>query len=241
MSDEKDDSVKGLKPEKLSNSKFASKHTKNQTEEIESSSLPRKKRRRRNTSVETVASNEEGAQPEQNSLLKIHIPNEFWELLQDDFIEISQNKKIFDLPVEPSVSTILQQYLKINPENPEIAEFVEGIQRCFNKAVGLILLYRFERQQYSDMYHDQPLNSEGSIASNTLVPSRHYGFVHLLGLLTKISDILPIANYSPERINSVSKIFDDFVFFLNRNYSSFFSRRQYVSAPPQYRALAKLV
>lgn len=241
LSDEKEDLIKGNKSEKLSNSKLSSKQTKNQIEESETGSLTRKKRRRRNTSTETVIALEEETHHEQNPLLKINLPNELWELLQDDFVEISQNKKIYDLPVEPTVSTILNEYLKMNPDSSEVVEFVEGIERCFNKALGLMLLYRFERQQYSDLYHEQSLNGSASLTSDILVPSKHYGFVHLLRLLTKITDILPIAKYSLEKICSVSKIFDDFVFFLNRNYSSFFSRRQYVSAPPQYRALAKLV
>lgn len=238
---EEEELARSVKPEKTSSSRHAAKFAKTCPNESEAGSLTRKRRKRRSSPPENIATQEEDTQLVQTSLLKINLADELWELLQDDFVEISQNKKIFDLPLKPSISEILQIYLEANPESSEITEFVEGIERCFNKALGLILLYRFERQQYSDLYYEQSSGTTEGITSESLVPSKHYGFVHLLRLLTKVSDILPVAKYSEEKIAFTSKLFDDFVSFLNRNCSVFFSRRQYVSAPPQYRALAKLV
>ena len=214
-------------------------------DEPEPASLIRKKRKRRSTmcSEEDSLCNKQ-PEPESKFLLKVNLTNNLWELLQEDFVEISHNKKIFDLPLEPSVSQILQQYLQQNKEEgTDIGEFVDGLEQCFNKALGLLLLYRFERQQYSDVFHDHhSTQTDVATLPNTCwKPSQHYGLIHLLRLLTKIATLFPEEKYPPEKIHHFSKRFDDLVVFLDRNWVALFSRRQYVSAPPQYRSLSKLV
>lgn len=66
-----------------------------------------------------------------------------------------------------------------------LKEFVEGVKVYFDRALGNMLLYRFERPQYETLKEE---NSQ-------FMPSEHYGLEHLLRLLGNVrSPAFVVAN-----------------------------------------------
>ena len=195
----------------------------------------RKKRHRKEEILEASLQKESANE----SPVKVSLPESLWEILQNDCIEITQNKKIFDIPLQFTVTGILEMFLNEHRDESGIDEFVDGIGRYFNKALGLLLLYRFERQQYLDIYHDFTSKSPGEGAANDFQPSQFYGFVHLLRLLTKVSEHVPHQDSSAESLSKINEQLASLVSFLDFNRDSFFSRTDYATAPLFYRSLAK--
>ena len=195
----------------------------------------RKKRHRREAMSEASLQKES----QNESAVKVSLPESLWEILQNDCIEITQNKKIFDIPLKFTVAGILEMFLSEHKDESGIEEFVDGIGRYFDKALGLLLLYRFERQQYLDIYHDFTSKPPGEGAANDFKPSQFYGFAHLLRLLTKVSEYVPHQDSTAESLGKINEQLASFVSFLNSNRDSFFSRTDYATAPLFYRSLAK--
>lgn len=76
----------------------------------------------------------------------------------DDWEWVTKDQRLAPLPRQPSVSQILIDYrMSVPMKRPGSAEaeiFEEtllGLQTYFDKCLGTILLYRFERQQYADI------------------------------------------------------------------------------------------
>ena len=97
-------------------------------------------------------------------------------------------KQLVPLPRNPTVSQILNQFRdeyqtqsfkrsssrETKPDDV-INEVVEGLKLYFDRALGNILLYRFERQQYLDIKRDRPEERMSDI----------YGAEHLIRLFGK--------------------------------------------------------
>jgi len=67
-------------------------------------------------------------------------------------------------------------YIINSASNDVILEMLNGIKQYFDKALGNILLYHFERQQYVQAIKDYPDKEMSSI----------YGAEHLLRLFGKL-------------------------------------------------------
>jgi mortality factor 4-like protein 1 len=80
-------------------------------------------------------------------------------------------------------------------------EVVQGLKLYFEKTVGSILLYRFERQQYVDLkkqYADKSM-------------SELYGVEHLLRLFVQLPSLIAHTNMDQDAINILK---DHFAIFL---------------------------
>lgn len=111
--------------------------------------------------------------------IKITIPDNLKALLVDDWENVTKNQQLVPLPRNPSVSQILQKYRESMPKKREgsadtdiFDEVIAGLKLYFDKSLGTILLYRFERQQYMEIRKEHP----GKEASDL------YGAEHLLRL-----------------------------------------------------------
>lgn len=103
--------------------------------------------------------------------------------------------QLVHLPREPNVERILELYkeyrlakkgpIKDLPRSEEVLEeVITGIKVYFEKALGNILLYRFERPQYQEL-----------IRSPTLKPmTQVYGAEHLLRLFGEFSSVADWTN-----------------------------------------------
>jgi mortality factor 4-like protein 1 len=111
--------------------------------------------------------------------VKIHVPDALKALLVDDWENVTKNQMLVPLPRDPTVTEILKIYKEQSPkkragsaEAEIFDEIIAGLKLYFDKSLGTILLYRFERQQYLEIKKEHP-NKE---------PSDIYGAEHLLRL-----------------------------------------------------------
>ena len=120
--------------------------------------------------------------------VKIGIPDVLKALLVDDWENVTKNQQLVPLPKDPNVTQILQKYKASVPkkrpgsaESDIFDEIIAGLKLYFDKSLGTILLYRFERQQFLEISKEHP-NKE---------PSDIYGAEHLLRLCGKLP-LLPL-------------------------------------------------
>ncbi|XP_038720273.1 protein MRG1 isoform X2 [Tripterygium wilfordii] len=108
-------------------------------------------------------------------LVKIQIPSPLKKQLVDDWEFVTQQDKLVELPRLPNVDDILKKYLEYRSKKDgmmtdSIGEILKGIRCYFDKALPMMLLYKKERQQYSDAVQEN------------VSPSTIYGAEHLLRL-----------------------------------------------------------
>lgn len=118
------------------------------------------------------------------------MPDRLKSLLVDDWENITKNLQLVQLPSSQPVSVILGEYQKFatatghrnSTETDILEEVIAGLKEYFNKALGRLLLYRFEREQFYDINTriEQPTDE---LAGKPLVDI--YGGEHLLRLLGK--------------------------------------------------------
>lgn len=120
------------------------------------------------------------------------MPDRLKSLLVDDWENITKNLQLVQLPSGKPASVILEEYYDFvsasghrnSTETDIVEEVVAGLKEYFNKALGRLLLYRFEREQFYDIHTriDQPTDE---LAGKTL--AEIYGGEHLLRLLGKLT------------------------------------------------------
>lgn len=111
--------------------------------------------------------------------IKLFIPDSLKATLVDDWEYITKNQQLVPLPRNPNVMQILQNYRDSCPKKREgsaesdiFDEVVAGLKLYFDRCLGNILLYRFERQQLLDVKKEWPDKEASEI----------YGGEHLLRL-----------------------------------------------------------
>ncbi|KAJ3369782.1 Esa1p-associated factor [Kappamyces sp. JEL0680] len=124
--------------------------------------------------------------------IKISIPESLKSQLVDDWENVTKNHKLVPLPAPLTVTQLLDEFMALHSEGTKksrrdglggwlsnrrntedsMKQVVEGLKVYFDKALGNILLYRFERHQYVDAVREHPHASMCDI----------YGPEHLLRL-----------------------------------------------------------
>ena len=105
----------------------------------------------------------------------------------DDWEKVSKEQKLVPIPATTSITQFLNEYeqAEMAQRRPGSAdadileEVIAGIKEYFNKALGRILLYRLERQQFHDI-HRELEKGHGGFEGKTLCDV--YGCEHLLRL-----------------------------------------------------------
>jgi mortality factor 4-like protein 1 len=118
------------------------------------------------------------------------MPDKLKSLLVDDWENITKNLQLVQLPSTQSANIILDKYLdhavsngkKSSTERDILEEVVSGMRDYFNKSLGRLLLYRFEREQFYDIYQriESPTDDLAGKAIGDI-----YGGEHLLRLFGK--------------------------------------------------------
>jgi len=122
--------------------------------------------------------------------VRIYMPDRLKSLLVDDWENITKNLQLVQLPASKPAAVILDEYFayatstghRNSTETDVLEEVVQGLKEYFNKSLGRLLLYRFEREQFYDISTqvEQPTND---LAGKPL--SDIYGGEHLLRLFGK--------------------------------------------------------
>ena len=186
--------------------------------------------------------------------MRIHVPDHLKALLVDDWENVTKNMSLVPLPSEHPVNEILTTYFEEekhkrrlgSAEADLLEEVVAGCKEYFEKCVGRILLYRFERQQYHEvrkLWEEGKGEWEGKNAGDV------YGAEHLCRLfgmhIPPITQVLLIQQpvSLPELIaqtnmdhQSVSKLRDEMAKltqWLGKNSNRFFTA-EYETASQDY-------
>lgn len=191
-----------------------------------SSDVPRKKRGRLDPTVES----------EEQFLnkveIKVKLPEDMKIWLVDDWDVVTRQRKLVNLPVKVNVDEILENYVnykksvKSTNANKESAtgEFVNGVREYFNVMLGTGLLYTFERPQYAEILKNHPETPMSKI----------YGVIHLCRLFVKLGPMLAYTPLDERSIQLLLQNVQDFLKYLVRNSSKYYSLQDYGNAPPEY-------
>lgn len=91
--------------------------------------------------------------------IRISIPDHLKNLLVDDWENVTKSLLLVPLPSQAPANFILDEYFNEEKTNRRLGsveadileEFCSGLKTYFEKAIGKILLYRFERPQLNDV------------------------------------------------------------------------------------------
>ncbi|KAF8539902.1 MRG-domain-containing protein [Trichophaea hybrida] len=154
--------------------------------------------------------------------VKIAIPDLLKAYLVDDWENVTKNQQLVPLPREPTVAQILDKYRAGVPKKRSgsaeadiFDEIVAGLKLYFDKSLGTILLYRFERQQYLEIKKEHPGKE----------PSEIYGAEHLLRLCVSMPELLAHTNMDSQAMSKLRDHIEEFVKFLAKN------PEQYIASP----------
>ena len=138
-----------------------------------------------------------GAQEEdflRRPAVRLFMPDALKSILVDDWEKVTKEQKLAPVPSPTPVTQFLNEYeasemAHRRPNSAEadiLEEVVAGVKEYFNKSLGRILLYRFERQQFYEM-HKAVEAGHGEHAGKTLADL--YGCEHLLRLFGELGSL----------------------------------------------------
>ena len=183
--------------------------------------------------------------------MEIHLPLPTKLKLQliDDFDRISRQKQQVPLPRNPTARHIFEQYqserlkeLKQNRNDSvlnveQVKEFVRGLQSYFEKALGTLLLYRIEREQYADVHRGniKPSASQENMedGERKLEMVDVYGAEHLLRLFVKLPSLLVFTDLNEDETRVLKEHLSHFLVWMTNKQSDLFVK-QYETIPPSY-------
>jgi len=122
--------------------------------------------------------------------VRLFIPDALKSILVDDWEKVTKEQKLAPVPSPTPVTQFLNEYYEAESTHRRpgsadadiLEEVIAGVKEYFNKSLGRILLYRFERQQFYEV-HKQVDSGHGEHAGKTFCDM--YGCEHLLRLFGK--------------------------------------------------------
>ncbi|KAF5116980.1 hypothetical protein DV495_000556 [Geotrichum candidum] len=159
-------------------------------------------------------------------------------LLVDDweFVTKEHQYKVVPLPREVTVADILEAYAKVagasrpvgTAEYEIFTEVISGIKHYFDRALGNILLYRFERQQYLNIRKKFP----------GVPMSEIYGPEHLLRLFVSLPALIAQTNMDQQSVAALREHLEECLRFMLKYRSKFFLK-EYENTSPHYEAMSR--
>lgn len=132
--------------------------------------------------------------------IRLFIPDGLKSILVDDWEKVTKEAKLAVVPSPTPISQFLNEYYASEAETRRpgsadadiLEEVVAGVREYFNKALGRVLLYRFERGQFYEVLK-QVESGHGEHAGKQLTDM--YGCEHLLRLFGKPISLIPPYSY----------------------------------------------
>ena len=126
--------------------------------------------------------------------VRLFIPDSLKSILVDDWEKVTKEQKLSAVPSPTPINQFLNQYYdseastrRLGSADADILEeVIAGVREYFNKSLGRILLYRFERQQFYEV-HKWIESGHGEHAGKSLCDM--YGCEHLLRLFGESTSI----------------------------------------------------
>ncbi|KAK4242123.1 MRG-domain-containing protein [Achaetomium macrosporum] len=157
--------------------------------------------------------------------VKIPVPDHVKSLLVDDWENVTKNQQLVPLPHVHPADEILDDYLAHERPNRQpgsasmdvLEETIAGLRDYFDKALGRILLYRFERPQYHDMHQLwHSANSKNKSAKDT------YGAEHMARLLVTLPELIAQTNMDQQSVNRLREELIKFTNWFSRHVAKYF-------------------
>ncbi|KAI4201512.1 MAG: hypothetical protein LQ346_002148 [Caloplaca aetnensis] len=184
-------------------------------------------------------SNEQEETFNNRPMVKIPIPDYIKSLLVDDWEEVTKNLALVPLPAQKPVSMILRDY--VEEEKPKrfpgsadmdlLEEVVAGMKEYFDVALGRMLLYRFERQQYLDVR--KAWGEQKGEWKDKTGPGDTYGAEHLCRMIVNMPEIIAQTNMDGQSVNRLREEMTKFLHWLNKNTKTYFLAK-YETADQDY-------
>ncbi|KAI7884738.1 MRG-domain-containing protein [Mucor mucedo] len=192
----------------------------------ESNSLGKRRREAKNEKEEDYLNKPE---------IKLDIPETLKGQLVDDWESVTKNQQLVTLPRQITINELLARYKRFKKEkkgnrelNEDLLEEVfDGLRIYFNKALGTMLLYRFERHQYADIRRQNPDKDLVDI----------YGAEHFLRLFVQMPSLIAHTNMDSDAVHVLNDYLSDILRFMQKQQKHLF-QTEYENAPPGYLALS---
>ena len=179
-------------------------------------SAQEKQAKRDSRSGQADALAEEG---EEDHLIQFIIPHTLQTHLikEADFV---REGKVVTLPRKPCVRQVLQDFIAwksetssdmLEVEKEMLRDMADSIISYFDKALGMMLLYKEERAQYSKWREAHASGRQ----------SDFYGTEHLLRLVAKLPSLLQAAQMPPESAKQLHPRIMELLRYIERNASKF--------------------
>ncbi|KAG8626709.1 hypothetical protein KVT40_005654 [Elsinoe batatas] len=168
----------------------------------------------------------EGTEKEEDYLrrpaIKLHMPDSLKSILVDDWEKVTKDQKIVALPSKTPVNMFLDDYEDFEKQRRRegsadwdiLEEVVAGVREYFNKSLGRLLLYRFERPQWQDM-HSRINKGAGELSGKQVADV--YGVEHLLRLFVSLPDLIAHTNMDSQAVSRLKEELFKMVSFTSRN------------------------
>eukprot|EP00041_Stephanoeca_diplocostata_P039003 m.1578729 g.1578729 ORF g.1578729 m.1578729 type:complete len:374 (+) comp25313_c0_seq7:287-1408(+) len=160
------------------------------------------------------------------------LPEKLRKQLVDDWNFVVVEKRLVPLPRKDcSIKRLLQKFMSESAvQGAQVGARAKGVahavEEVFNAALGSVLLYPFERNQYAEMLEAQPRTPLSEI----------FGMEHLIRLLVVLPEQLDLEKIEPE--NELVDCLRDFVAFLEANADEHLTEEYEMAAPDYMRAIA---
>lgn len=165
----------------------------------------------------------------------------------DDWENVTKSQMLVPLPHEKPITTVLNDFTqsyasKLTEGDPELDildEIVHGFKEYFDKAIGRILLYRFERKQYMDLaaamegrpppVYREGGNGEAERPDKDLAsikgkgPCDVYGAEHLARLIVTMPELISQTNMDAQAVNRLKEELHKLTQFLAKNATKYFA------------------
>ncbi|PNS16795.1 hypothetical protein CAC42_4759 [Sphaceloma murrayae] len=167
----------------------------------------------------------EGTEKEEDYLrrpaIKLHIPDNLKSILVDDWEKVTKDHKLVPLPSKTPVNVFLDDYEDHEKQRRRegsadwdiLEEVIAGVREYFNKSLGRILLYRFERPQWQDL-HSQINKGAGELSGKQVADV--YGVEHLLRLFVSLPDLIAHTNMDSQAVSRLREELFKMVQYANR-------------------------
>lgn len=135
---------------------------------------------------------------------------------------MTKDSKLVALPSKTPVNMFLDDYEDFEKQRRRegsadwdiLEEVVAGVREYFNKSLGRLLLYRFERPQWQDL-HSQLNKGTGDLSGKQVADV--YGVEHLLRLFVSLPDLIAHTNMDSQAVSRLREELFKMVQFASRN------------------------
>ncbi|KAJ8490182.1 hypothetical protein ONZ45_g1961 [Pleurotus djamor] len=181
--------------------------------------------------------------------IKLNVPEVLKVVLVDDWEAVTKNSQLVTLPRTPTVDDILgdfEKYIAARPasatshlKSPEVVTptIKAGLLVYFDRALGMNLLYRFERPQYAGI-RKQYVTGPHIVVGHELEMSKVYGAEHLLRMLVSLPHMISNSTMDPESVGILRDYVNELLLYMEQERSRLF-QREYESASMQYQNISR--